>query len=61
MLDLATLKQVAAWGNEAANVSKLGAAAADVLARAIVHSVLNAKTVGTTLSYRDKFPAAFAK
>ena len=61
LLDLATLKQVAVWGNEAANVSKLGAAAADVLARAIVHAVLNAKTVGTTLSYRDKFPAAFAK
>ena len=61
LLDLATLKQVAVWGNEAANVSKLGAAAADVLARAIVHAVLNAKTVGTTLSYRDKFPTAFAK
>jgi len=61
LLDLATLKQQAVWGNEAANVSKLGAAAADVLARAIVHAVLNAQTVGTTLSYRDKFPAAFAK
>jgi len=61
LLDLATLKQQAVWGNEAANVSKLGAAAADVLSRAIVHAMLNAQTVGTVLSYKDKYPAAFAK
>jgi len=61
LLDLATLKQVAVWGNEAANVSKLGAAAADVLSRAIVHAILNAQTVGTVLSYKDKYPTAFAK
>ncbi|MCX7028184.1 MAG: P1 family peptidase [Spirochaetes bacterium] len=61
LLDLATLKQQAVWGNEAANVSKLGAAAADVLSRAIVHAMLNAQTVGTVLSYKDKCPAAFAK
>ena len=60
-LDLDTLKQKAVWGNTSANVNKLGAAAADTLARAIVHAMLNAKTIGTTASYRDKYPAAFAK
>lgn len=59
MLDLATLKQQAAWGNESANINKLGSAAADTLARAIVHAMLNAQTIGTTASYRDKFPGAF--
>lgn len=61
LLDLDTLKQQAVWGNVSANVNKLGSAAADALARAIVHAMLNAQTVGTTASYRDKYPAAFAK
>lgn len=61
LLDLATLKQQAVWGNEAANVSKLGAAAADVLARAIVRAMVNAESVGNVLCYKDKFPSAFAK
>lgn len=61
LLDLDTLKQQAVWGNTSANVNKLGSAAADALARAIVHAMLNAQTVGTTASYRDKYPAAFAK
>jgi L-aminopeptidase/D-esterase-like protein len=61
LLDLATLKQQAVWGNEAANVSKLGAAAADALARAIVRALVNAETVGTVASYRDRYPAAFSK
>lgn len=61
LLDLDTLKQQAVWGNTSANVTKLGSAAADVLARAIVHAMLNAQSIGTTASYRDKYPAAFAK
>ena len=61
LLDLDTLKQQAAWGNVSANVNKLGSAAADALARAIVHAMLNAQTVGTTASYRDKYPTAFGK
>ncbi len=61
LLDLDTLKQQAVWGNTSANVNKLGSAAADALARAIVHAMLNAQTVGTTASYRDKYPTAFAK
>jgi len=59
-LDLATLKQQAVWGDTSANVSKLGAAAADTLARAIVHAMLNAQTIGNVASYRDKYPTAFA-
>jgi len=57
-LDLDTLKQQAAWGFTPANVNRLGAAAADTLARAIVRAMLHAQTVGATPSYRDKFPGA---
>jgi L-aminopeptidase/D-esterase-like protein len=60
-LDPAVLKQQAAWGNVAANVNKLGAAAADALARAIVHAMLNARTVGDVPCYMDKYPGAFKK
>lgn len=58
-LDLDTLKQQATWGNVHAN--KLGSSAADALARAIVHAMLNEQTVGTTTSYQDRFPGAFGK
>jgi L-aminopeptidase/D-esterase-like protein len=61
LLDLDTLKQQAVWGNTAANVMKIGAAASDALARAIVHAMLNAQTVGPVPSYRDKYPMAFGK
>jgi len=60
-LPTSTLMSQAAWGNAPANVMKLGAAAADTLARAIVHAMLNAQTAGTVPSYRDKYPAAFKK
>jgi len=60
-LDPAVLKQQAAWGNMAANVNKIGAAAADALARAIVHAMLSAQTVGTVPSYNDRYPGAFTK
>jgi L-aminopeptidase/D-esterase-like protein len=60
-LDLGTLKQEAAWGNMAANVNKIGSAAADALARAIVHAMLNAQTIGAVPCYRDKYPGAFKK
>jgi L-aminopeptidase/D-esterase-like protein len=61
LLDLDTLKQKAAWGNTAANVMFLGSAAADALSRAIVHAMLDAQTAGPVASYRDKYPAAFAR
>ena len=61
LLDLDTLKQQAVWGNTSANVNKIGSAAADALARAIVRAILSAETVGTTASYKDKYPTAFVK
>jgi hypothetical protein len=42
-------------------VLKIGAAASDALARAIVHAMLNAQTVGPVASYHDKYPMAFGK
>ena len=61
LLDLDTLKQQAAWGSMPANINTLGSAAADALARAIVRAMLNAQTVGTVPSYRDRFPGAVAR
>ena len=60
-LDPAVLKQQAAWGNMAVNVNEIGGAAADALARAIVHAMLNAQTVGEVPCYKDKYPGAFKK
>ncbi len=61
LLDLDTLKQQAVWGNTSANVNKIGSAAADALARAIVRAILNAQTVGNVASYADKYPTAIGK
>jgi L-aminopeptidase/D-esterase-like protein len=61
LLDLDTLKQQAAWGNTAANVLKLGSAASDAVARAIVRALLSAQGVGSVPSYRDRYPMAFGK
>jgi L-aminopeptidase/D-esterase-like protein len=58
-LDPAVLRQSSAWGNAAANVTKVGAAAADALARAIVRAMLSAESAGEVPSYRDKYPTAF--
>lgn len=60
-VDPEVLKGQAAWGNTAANIIKIGAAAADALSRAVVHAMLNAETVGAVGSYRDKYPGAFKK
>lgn len=60
-LDPAALKEQAAWGDIAACVNKIGAAAADTLSRAIVHAMLNARTVGKVPCYRDRYPGAFKK
>ncbi len=61
LLDLDTLRQKALWGNIAADVSVIGSAAADALARALVRGMLAAQTVGSVPSYRDKYPGAFRK
>ena len=46
-------------GNRARLVSTLGAASADVLARAIIRGVLSANSIGEIKSYKDLFPQAF--
>ncbi len=60
-VDPKEIKQQAAWGNMAANINTIGAAAADVFARAIVHAMLNARSVGDVPCYRDAYPGAFIK
>jgi L-aminopeptidase/D-esterase-like protein len=45
--------------NRARLISMIGAASADVLARAIIRGVVSAESVGKTESYRDAFPEAF--
>ncbi len=41
------------------SLTRIGSSAADVLSRAIIHAMLAAETVGSFLSYRDKYPEAF--
>lgn len=45
--------------NRFAQLGVLGAAAAGVVARAIVHATLAATSAGEMVSYRDTFPSAF--
>jgi L-aminopeptidase/D-esterase-like protein len=40
-------------------LTRIGASAADVLSRAIVHAMLAAETAGPFVCYRDKYPEAF--
>ncbi len=40
-------------------LSLLGTSAADVVARAIVHAILAAKTVGSYVCHRDRYPEAY--
>jgi L-aminopeptidase/D-esterase-like protein len=42
-------------GNRGSLVSLIGAVAADVFSRAIIHGVINASTANGIVSYRDKF------
>jgi L-aminopeptidase/D-esterase-like protein len=54
------LKQQAARGYMPAKINKIGAAAADTLARAIVHPLLSAKSAGEVPAYRGGYPSAFS-
>jgi L-aminopeptidase/D-esterase-like protein len=45
-------------GDEASVVTQIGAAGADVVARAIVHAVLSARSTACQPSYCDAFPSA---
>ena len=61
MFDGDTVFTVGTGEVELANVGELnavGAAAADVMARAIVHAMLNASSVGDVMSYCDTYPNA---
>jgi L-aminopeptidase/D-esterase-like protein len=49
---------LASLGDEAAVVTQIGAAGADVVARAIVHAVLAARPTSCQPSYCDAFPSA---
>ena len=64
MFDGDTVFAVGTGEVELANVGELsavGAAAADVMARAIVHAMLNANSVGDTMSYCDTYSGACGK
>ena len=61
MFDGDTIFAVGTGEVELANVGELsaiGAAAADVMARAIVHAMLSASSVGDMMSYCDTYPGA---
>jgi L-aminopeptidase/D-esterase-like protein len=49
------LGEVGQWGDMAARINTIGSAAADTLARAIIHAMLAAETVAGMQSYRDKY------
>jgi L-aminopeptidase/D-esterase-like protein len=44
---------------EVGSLTRVGSSAADVLSRAIIHAMLKAETVGSFVSYREKYPEAF--
>ena len=50
---IGTLRQEADWGSTPAAINLLGTAAAETLARAVVHAALSAETAGGIRSYRD--------
>jgi L-aminopeptidase/D-esterase-like protein len=52
---LAGMKIRGQWGNQAAQVNAIGSAAADTLSRAIVHAMLNAKSVAGIWCYRELY------
>jgi L-aminopeptidase/D-esterase-like protein len=43
------------WGDTAARINMIGAAAADTLARAIVHGMLAAASIAGMQSYADRY------
>jgi L-aminopeptidase/D-esterase-like protein len=49
------LKEVGMWGDTAARINTLGSAAADTLARAIIHAILAAEGIAGMQSYTDKY------
>jgi L-aminopeptidase/D-esterase-like protein len=60
-LALDTTDSYASGPSRAALVNDLAAAGANTVARAVVHAVLAATTVGDSVSYRDLFPTSFVR
>jgi L-aminopeptidase/D-esterase-like protein len=60
-LELDTTDAYAAGPSRAALVNDLAAAGADATARAVVHAVLAATTVASSVAYRDLFPTSFVR
>ena len=50
---IANMETRGLWGDQAANLNAIGSAAADTLSRAIVHAMINARTIAGIQSYRD--------
>ena len=49
------LERVGIWGDMAARINTIGSAAADTLARAIIHAMLAAEGIAGMQSYTDKY------
>ena len=43
------------WGDQSSTLNAIGSATADTLSRAIVHALINAKSIGGMRSYRDLY------
>jgi L-aminopeptidase/D-esterase-like protein len=52
---IADLKQEGMWGDMAARINMIGSAAADTLARAIIHGMLAATSIAGMQSYADRY------
>jgi len=52
---IADLEEEGMWGDTAARINMIGAAAADTLARAIIHGMLAATSIAGMQSYADRY------
>jgi len=52
---IADLEGEGMWGDTAARINTIGSAAADTLARAIIHGMLAAESIGGMQSYTDRY------
>jgi len=51
----ADIKTRGVWGDQAAKLNAIGSVAADALSRAIVHALINARSIAGMQSYRDLY------
>jgi L-aminopeptidase/D-esterase-like protein len=52
---IATKQTRGRWGDQAAQLNNIGSAAADTLSRAIVHAMINARSIAGMQCYRDLY------